>query len=132
MNRDRILQLADHIEGLEVVTTWKHARRMHLTDNPGEHHETFTMETKAYGCGAPACMLGWANHLAGRHPGAPMEITSDWLGISDWDTLRALYIPELDHAHYAMGPTKHGHITAKQAAWTLRNLAETGEVVWKP
>ena len=113
MNKERILKLAD------VVERQKHAK---VSDSHG-----FNMGEFRHECGTPSCIAGWACALKKRDKTGMKEIDIDvfsqakkYLGLSAYEA-DELFIPS--SGYWSL-------ITPSQAAATLRNLAETGEVVW--
>lgn len=107
MNVEKILALADLIEGLEHTT---------LRDDAG-----FCMSDYDRGCGTPACICGWINWTI--DPKSSLnnhQAAAVYLGI---DIIKA------NNLFFACGNIL-SDITPAQAAKTLRHLAETGDVVW--
>ena len=117
MNKKRILALASVIETMPHVM----ADRGYVVG--------FNMHSYTHNCGTPACIAGFAvmlaekkspnykikvadrqfSHMAGRFLGITIEQTA------------ILFFPR---------HKKREEITPAEAAATLRNLAETGEVDW--
>lgn len=117
MNKERILALADHIEKLP------HNNDM---DEAGPH---FTMSRYFNPCGSPSCIAG---HAICMFSDKKFEDVYDYefneaaevLGL-DWETAGKLFTPDASEAGKYWS-----QITPKEAARTLRHLAETGEVKW--
>ena len=117
MNRERILELADHIEKLE------HYPHPLL---PNKSPDYFSMDTWQFDCGAPACLAGHACHLWGGRPGNIADHARDALDL-DRSTAAELFAPAPGYREYS---DFYLSITPAMAATVLRNLALTGEVVW--
>ena len=122
MNKRNVLLLADHIEGLEDTE---------LKDDQG-----FCMQGFVHECETPACIAGWARHLAGASlsdigtGGGAVEHARLWLGLSAHPDSNDLFVPQSEDADWRAGPDDKGYITAKRAARTLRHLAYAGKVDW--
>ena len=114
MNKKRILELADTIDGLPTV--------VYGTNDPNSH--SFCMEATNHPCGSPACLAGWTDELwnPDKYP--------DPLGIAGTGREMELFEPREPWATYFHRPHQDGFITSEHAAAVLRNLAETGEVDW--
>lgn len=117
MYKERILALADHIEKLPHI------------DDIEEARPHFTMSRYFNPCGSPSCIAG---HAICMFSDKKFEDVYDYefseaaevLGL-DWETADKLFTPS------ALDTGKHWpQITPKEAARTLRHLAETGEVKW--
>lgn len=81
----------------------------------------FNMGTITHPCGTPACMLGWANHVA---PGSFFPPGALSVKIGGWSyNLRDLF---------AIGPYElpQRQATRSQAAIALRSYLTTGEPSW--
>jgi len=115
MNIANILKLADRIERQEHVSEF---------DNHG-----FNMSKCWHPCGTPSCIAGFAFSMSGKRAGCTFTEARRWLGI-DKDRQWDLFMPSSEWRE-DMGVKWLNEITPSQAAWTLRNLAETGEIVWK-
>ena len=127
-NRDRrLLALADHLEGCEVVEgeEW---RRRDTKKVPDEH--SFTMESLQYHCGFPACLVGHGLVLAGQSlaHALPTAAFSDIYGVSQ-HLVSELYAPSLEY-RWGIRSGSPGHITPRHAAAVIRRLVEVGEVDW--
>ena len=134
MNVKNVLKLADRIECLENTTKFaKHGR-------PAQAG-TFSMRNISHTCGLPACISGWAFHLAVEefHATPPKDQHkcnlngSGWLGFDEYkdrEILKNLFVPRYHEAHTWDKPGETGYISSKRAAAVLRHLAETGEVDW--
>lgn len=108
MNTERILALADVIE----------AGRDDLGFNQRFYcAKGIAQDKSGHGCRTTACIAGWAKFLESGSPdGASRNTAAKWLGL-DYVTSHQL--------------TKKGfNANNKQAARTLRHLAETGFVNW--
>ena len=126
MNKERILQLADHLEKPETVehfnmTTFVSASKAGYIPSEAPIGELIN------NCGTTACIAGHAHVLF-----APMNAWVDidfpqsceLLGIDDrraYDLFRHFYIPTKDGKR---------EVTNLDAAKVLRNHVETGEVDW--
>ena len=110
MNKDNILKLAEHMESLK----------------PGEYDQRYLLHPLGPNCGTPACIGGHAAWLAGRW-GDPetnaLSTAREWLGITTEETSSLFLMQPYGEGDWSPKP--------KDAAWTLRHLAETGEVVWR-
>jgi len=113
MNTENMLKLADVIEKQEHVLE---------TDYSG-----FNMAKYWHPCGTPSCIAGFASNEAGftKRNALTFSRARKWLGIGDAIAER-LFAPSERQLGFPML-----NITPAMAAWTLRNLAETGEVVWR-
>ena len=123
MNKERILELADVIEGKT------HHRRgeLSLLQRLGGRERFFNMDTYNFECGAPACLAGWAIHLFDdsddRHLWPPrrlVETAGRLLGLTH-EQASKLFLPD---------PLVRGGISPERAAKTLRHLAKTGKVIY--
>lgn len=123
MNKEKILRLANILEGLEHTS---------CIDDPGK----FNMSIYAFTCGAPACVAGWAVALeeedynlnkATYSPihevGIIHERARDILDLSNAEA-RRLFVPTLFRR-------SRREITPREAARVLRRLAQTGIVQWE-
>lgn len=117
MNKERILALADHIEKLPHYND---------VDEAGPH---FTMSRYFNPCGSPSCIAGHAICMFSDKKfedvyGSEFNEAAEVLGLG-WETANKLFTPSALEAgkFWSM-------ITPKEAARTLRHLAETGEVKW--
>lgn len=107
MNKQRILDLADHIEHLPHVTGCDAV--------PGV--DSFTMEYVRYNCGTPACICGWAAHFLGNPNRLSYEKdAADYLGLDErWARV---------HLFYPRGTGCNlSELTPQRAAEALRRLA---------
>ena len=113
MNKENVLKLAEYMKALPD-NEYDQRYYSHPTHTPGVD------------CGSPSCVAGHAAFISGRWK-SPMEgsfaIAGDWLGIN-WIEAKSLFSPK---------PYGEGDWNPKpqDAAWTLRHLAETGNVVWR-
>ena len=117
MNKERILQLADHIE-----------KQLHTAF---EDKKGFNMSTFTHMCGTPSCIAGYAAAFNLGFNDENQQVISDveinashWLAL-DSEIAIQLFFP-IEHAHV----DDWCKITPKHAATVLRNLAETGIVNW--
>ena len=111
MNKANILKLAEHLDTLSC--------------------EHFDQECFAY-CGSPSCVAGHAVSLSGQWlvrvngrsllDGEGIAVAREWLDLTFQQS------NELFAAH-PYGVLAE-NVSARDAAATLRHLAETGEVVW--
>ena len=134
MNKERILELADHIETLEQIDNYV---GWHPLYGKCDARHGFDMGVYKYGCGAPACVAGWAVHLfkpevIETSVGDPdtYRMAQEALGLDPWNA-SALFLdrPHDEDEGDAM-PSAYD-ITPEMAVRTLRNLAEWGFVEWK-
>lgn len=120
MNKERILAVADKIEKLP------HKRDDNILSH--ENVESFSMISYTTNCGSPQCIAGWVNHLYGKFP--PEEMAK-----CDFDHLhKAAELLDINEQQawelfHPNGTWRF--ITQTQAAQTLRDLAETGSVIWE-
>ena len=129
MNKARILELADKIDGLPSLS-WDDSDRLYR----GRH--AFNMGSAKHDCGTPACIAGWAAHMycGGETRGEwddDLDDAEEALGLTH-DQGTELFVPVVKSvAHYrAKNPGDPGFVTSEHAAAVLRNLAETGEIDW--
>jgi hypothetical protein len=117
MNVERILELADLIE-----------KQPHTTE---EADDGFSMDWFTHDCGTPSCIGGWAIFLQSRDRkildvvsesgGKFSEVAASVLGLGEFEASE-LFFPTI---------VDMDQITPADAAYTLRHLAKTGEVVWE-
>lgn len=122
MRTDRILELADFLEGLaanrfDMCVVISGIARHRSTLSVAEHLE----------CGSRACIAGWA--VERFAPGTPVGTTqvmdrAAQLLELDAQTWRELFLPSVNRFVVE-------DFTTLQAADVLRNLAETGRVEWE-
>ena len=120
MNKKRILELADKIDGLP------------LPNDPETYKSSFDMGVVSHRCGSPSCIAGQALHMfddIGKPDGYRMMAACECLGLEP-DAGNALFAPNNDYACFDARIGEPGFVTPKHAAAVLRNLAETGEVDW--
>ena len=126
MNKERILALADLIEGQEHTNDWY----------VGEVHG-FNMNKLVYDCGTPSCIAGWA---AWEALDQPKVLKTKVFGDSDYIEKTAAEYLGLEYnscnadkgcyrLFYPNTPV-YSDITPIMAATVLRHLAETGEIDW--
>lgn len=120
MNEERILALADLIEPLPLQPE-------QYEGDPEKAQ--FGMAQWWYSCGTPSCVAGWAAHMAAseRVTFPPDVVTIQergayYLGISE-ETSEHLFMA--DRTRYPIH-----QLTARAAAWCLRNLVKTRRVAW--
>jgi len=111
MNTENILKLADIVERQEYSETLLSIG--------------FNMSSYWHPCGTPSCIAGFASAQSGgtKSDGSTFSRAMKWLDINQ-DVARALFIPKGQFPVLA-------NITPAMAAWTLRNLAKMGHVVWR-
>ena len=128
MNKERILELADYVEGLDHVESFYVTENVDFSarENPNPHQtRPFHMDH------CKQCLIGQAGVLFASSLPATQYWSSlyaeEVLGL---DTLisQQLFFPAL-HGIESPG-NMLGHITPKSAAVVLRNLVETGRVEW--
>ena len=133
---DRILRLADRIEGTEYVG--RGFGGCDETDDCEDHKDSFTMSWLNYPCGTPACIAGHLTAMAIEEDFAGVIYPPDespsvdialYLGIHEED-VSELAVPENDYAHWEYGPPHPAHIPPEMAVIMLRHLAKTGGVFW--
>jgi len=109
MNITNILKLAD------IIERQKHVETVSETG--------FNMSTYWHPCGTPSCIAGFAASQGGyaNMDGWTFRGGMAWLGLDETTAARLFSPTEL----YLTD------VTPAMAAWTLRNLAETGEVLWR-
>jgi len=124
MNKERILKLADIIE---------------VQDDASIHdYDGFSMSGYFHSCGTPACIAGFAmamefdDYSEGLKAKAKESAIGDEVFGSFQDFVPARYLGLDDDLRSSLfAPERPLHnITPSMAAHTLRNLVETGEVVW--
>ena len=141
MNKERVLILADHIEKLTSGSYFQ-GKYFYMTEF-GEPEVKFDEEKFEYACGTPACIAGHAialfanqEQLKALHD-ASHEINDgfqDAQGIAE-EVLDIQQDSGIASKLFCAVPMSKQGIqlyspTTKQAAATLRKLAETGEVFW--
>ena len=114
MNKERILELADKIDGLPTV--------VYGENDPNKR--SFCMEATYHPCGNPACLAGWVEEIW------DVEEDPDPLGIVGTKHEMELFEPRAPWATFFHKPGEEGFITSEHAAAVLRHFAETGEVDW--
>ena len=143
MRTDRLLELADKIEGLKHFDDFDGLAGT-LSPTPllpeKDRYSLFHMNWWQFQCKAPCCTAGWADYLWGDDD-LDDYADEDWytsvenrakaaLGL-DWNTASALFRPEVfdlktsDHEAYLH------KLTPQVVARALRHLAETGDVVFE-
>ena len=108
MNKENILELAEHIERLDP--------------------EEYDQRVLAHDCGTPACIAGHAAYLLSGmslYPSTGIIEAKAWLGLSSIEA-DCLF----DSMPFGAEPGISAP-TPQDAAATLRHLAETGEVDWR-
>ena len=117
MHRERVLKLADHLEGLRTTK---------LSDWDG-----YCQESWVHHCGTPACIAGHAAALSQGGDWVSWNSSGEialeatrWLGLTG-EQSDGLFVGRPFIAEQEPGPT------AADAAATLRHLAETGEMCWR-
>jgi hypothetical protein len=125
MHTERILALADMLE------------RRQLPEGLSFNMASFISDPINPGCGTTCCIAGHAVVLSkglayisdlyesSSNAGSVIcRVAEDWLGLGT-AVAGELFMPTLP------GGMKWCEITPEMAAWTLRNLAATGLVVWR-
>jgi len=118
MNIKNMLKLADLVE-----------KQKHVDYHAGSEGG-FNMGRVDHDCGAPSCIAGFAavmaeaDGVARPRNGNTFLMARKWLDIPVGLSWEIFAPPQTGMAL--------GDITPHMAAWTLRNLAETGRVEWKP
>ena len=133
MNKERILELAAHIEKLPHAYAKKGSYL--VDDENAPEGDAFyigrwvyiTYDEQENRCRTPACLAGWTVFLFDNEQFSQIDFDEEWvtstselLGL-DHATADELCVPPYELID---------KITPKVAASVLRNLAETGEVVW--
>ena len=115
MHRERALSLAKHLEGLETSR---------VGDGDGYCQGSWTHE-----CGTPACVAGHAAALSrgrewvkGSAPGPISREAARWLELEEEE---AAVLFRAIPFRWRSAPT------ARDAAATVRHMAETGQVEWR-
>lgn len=118
MNREFILDLANVLDNLPEPNKFDMSDFFH-SYRPGGDNEYIIDD-----CGTPSCIAGWAIF----HKNGPDHVITNGVRIEareimgiDYFTAKQLFEPE---------DVWYSQITNKEAALTLRRLAETGEVIW--
>ena len=120
MRIERILELADHIEGLTTHRDYCDMDRHHRAESKVLDMGSWLMTA----CGTVACIGGWTIHLWGKKDADQGESDAGrLLGLE-----RSRYIPLF---YPDVGDRPWASITPAEAAATLRHLAKTGEVRWE-
>ena len=123
MNKQRILDLADYIEKSDTYCQfdWFH-------NNDSEHP-----------CGTPSCVAGHLFAMDGGEDTGDHWIMKDETGKVRYWSVKQYLQKTLDLSHIDTGRLTKACVfslsndspTPEQTAWTLRNLAHTGEIVWR-
>ena len=109
MNVGRIRRLAARIERLP----------------PGKKEGQYDQENWAHDCGTPACIAAWTVWLFDR------EIYGQAAPFGKWAArLLGLTVPQGEELFMGKPYGPYRHPTPLEAADCLRNLADTGSVVW--
>ena len=112
MNREKMLEIADIIEGRP------HAKGHNVGQVIGQQMTGFNMGTwRSYymGCGTAGCIGGWVTELEGAKPSE-----------DDLDTVQRVFDISLGQAQYLCGPTDLGNwdnLTPSMAANAIRAMA---------
>lgn len=122
MNKENFEILASKIEKLE--------HKQGVCEAFDEAANGFNLNREFFGCGAPACIAGWATSLATNSSHIKMSDikteTMKFLGI-DSETFEELCYP---FDAFAGSNVEFEDILPEEAAKVIRNLAETGQVDW--
>ena len=125
MNAERLLELADHIEGLPTVGRVGSAACT-------ETESAFYMAYTHHDCGTPACIAGWAHYLFA--PAVPMDMVEDGaqdaLGLNGAQRAE-LFMPANVVADYRAEEDDFAFVEARHAAAVLRYAAATGDIDWR-
>ena len=135
MRTDRLLELADHIEGLKHFNDPDYEMPvMGFGAAPilpeQDRLSLFHMAWWQFQCHAPCCTAGWADFLWGEDESTSLDTRARLALDLDWNTALGLFQP----AAPAGDGTQAEYIsklTPKVVARALRDLAETGEVVFE-
>ena len=125
MNKERLLELADHVEAL------RHWPMEDVLDVP---EGCFNMNRWRYRCGAPACVAGHAVALWGNAEAPSSQLLGALgaaTGLLDLDlrTARRLFTPQMGLCERAEEDYCDA-ITPKTVAGVIRELVATGIVYW--
>lgn len=123
MNKERLLQLADHLETPAVAEHFDMLHSIHAPDIMPEQEDNINVKDAITHCGAVACIGGWAVVLFNPDASYGETTAGDAQELLDLDDTQGY---ELFFSH------TQSWITPKQAASVIRNLVETGEVDWEP
>ena len=119
MNKANILRIADAIEKHEIEDLGFHMAAFHITG--------IYADLSGHGCKTTACIAGWTLSL----------LKPKWEDLNAHDieqgarSILGLDQEQAEDLFYLPDYMSRNSVTAKQAARTLRHLAETGEVDWK-
>lgn len=124
INTQNVLDLADLVEKQPKADA--------------SHRDGFTMESFVHDCGSPACIAGWAAFMAiGKDSKEYKRLFVDPEYINSADGMNDLEMTAQDFlgidrqlATDLFWGNTSPDVTPKEAATTLRNLAETGKVSW--
>lgn len=119
MNKERILELADHLERLmDPATETEAGFSMSIWDSEGEDLRGQYPDHSGHDCGTLCCIAGWTERLWPE----PDDYAGDILGLS-----RAMSYDLFEPRESYPDPYTS---TPRRAAAVLRHLAATGEVDW--
>ena len=148
LNTDRLEQLADH---LEAVGDEHFHMGIWVEDDPRSYHylypNTGDLVADIRQCGTRACLAGHAAMLFRPPDDSDIPDFYDdddedlnsgvkdearvWLGLT-MEQADALFVPTAGGDLRDAVHCRLADLTVEDAAWTLRHLADTGQVVWKP
>ena len=145
MRTDRLLELADHIEGLEHYVDTEESGFVPILKME-DRYKLFHMSWSQFKCNAPCCTAGWADHFWGGDGDDGSPYPTSWANVSsrataalgiDFEQARELFSPEPERQTgpetFSETAAKYNStLTPKVVARALRHLAETGEVVFRP
>ena len=120
MNEERILELADYVEGLENYLDFDVNRRPSVTETRPFHMDN-----------CPQCLIGQSGVLFSSLYKDPKRFVwnsyeaSEVLGL-DSDDSNKIFFPSM----YADGEGAMKEVTPKIAAEVLRNFVDTGNIEW--
>lgn len=147
MNTERLLKLADL---LDAHAELEEETQVELGFNMGVWGAKGHVDKGGHPCGTAACIAGWAaayfgytgraEKLDARRAGGlgdhfafgAVQGMAPVLGLSNEQASR-LFVPDqvrLEGGDHVLSVNEFLSITPSEAAVTLRNLAETGEVDW--
>ena len=115
MNRERLNELAETIDGLPTVPVdWKSVF--------GKKVRGFSMKETEFLCGSPACLLGWTRSLWEGPPEVVLALT-----LAEAEDL---FMPWNQYADFLADPGDSKFVTSSHAAAVLRHAANTGKIDW--
>lgn len=121
MNKERVLRVADAIERAEFAPEF--GFNMSYVELQRSGPLSFIPDQTGHNCGSVGCIAGWAMRLSGEE----IKYSHSFDEAREWLMLQSITAEQL----FVPPGTCWHNITTAQAVWTLRHLAETGEVVWQ-